>query len=229
MAEATAPRFQRNLGTLGLDGQTALFAAHAVVVGLGGLGGHVVDQLARCGVGHITGLDPDVFDETNLNRQLLATTQTVGRSKTLVAAERIAAVNPACIFTPFSLRHDQLPIEVWSQASIVVDCLDSIPDRLDLAAICTRHQRVLIHGAVAGWYGQVAVIWPGQNILSVVYPDHGPGWERQLGNPPFTVAITASLMVAQSVKVLLGLEPQGQPHIDFIDVRNRHWDTLDVS
>jgi molybdopterin/thiamine biosynthesis adenylyltransferase len=218
-----APRYRRNLGALGSDGQARLLAGHAVVVGLGGLGGHVLDQLARCGLGRITGVDPDVFDETNLNRQLLATVAALGRRKVDVAQECVAAVNPACVFVPLLGRHRDVPEAVWAGADVVFDCLDSISDRLDLAAVCARAGRPLVHGAVAGWYGQIAVAWPGLDVMPALYPRAEPGWERELGCPPFTVAATASLMVAHGVRIVAGLPIPRERRVEFIDLRENRW------
>ncbi len=218
-----SPRYRRNLGTLGRDGQARLLDARAVVVGLGGLGGHVLDQLARCGVGHVTGVDPDVFDESNLNRQLLATAAMLGRRKVDAAREHVAAVNPGCTFAPVAGRHRDVPEAVWAGAGVVFDCLDSIPDRLDLASVCAAAGRPLVHGAVGGWYGQVAVAWPGEETLSAIYPRPEPGWEGELGCPPFTVAATAGLMVAQGVRILAGLPIPRDRRVEFIDLRERRW------
>ena len=218
-----APRYRRNLGALGAEGQTRLLASHGLVVGLGGLGGYVVEQLARGGLGRITGVDPDVFDETNLNRQLLATVATLGWRKVDAARERAAIINPTCVFTGVAGRHSDVPEAVWSTVDIVFDCLDTIADRLDLADTCARQTRILIHGAVAGWYGQVAVVWPGQHTLGTLYPKAGPGWEQELGTPPFTVALTASLMVAQGIKVLIGAPMPRDRRVEFLDLREGRW------
>jgi len=218
-----APRYQRNLGSLGRAAQGRLFAAHILVVGLGGLGGYVIEQLARCGVGQITGVDPDVFDATNLNRQLLATTSTLGQHKVAAARDRLALVNPDCRFCGIVGRHPEVPETVWAAVDLVFDCLDSIEDRLDLAARCTLTGRTLIHGAVAGWYGQVAVVWPGQDTVRMLYPQSGPGWEQDLGTPPFTVGLTGSLMVAQGIKVLSGTASPSHRQVDFLDIREGRW------
>ena len=223
-----AARYRRNLGTLGTDGQARLLASHGLVVGLGGLGGYVAEQLARGGLGRITGVDPDVFDETNLNRQLLATVATLGRRKVDAARERAAIINPACVFTGVAGRHSDVPEAVWSTVDIVFDCLDTIADRLDLADTCARKTRILIHGAVAGWYGQVAVVWPGQDVLATIYPERGPGWEQDLGTPPFTVALTASLMVAQGIKVLIGAPMPRDRRVEFLDLREGRWLTTSL-
>jgi molybdopterin/thiamine biosynthesis adenylyltransferase len=218
-----AARYRRNLGTLSPEGQGRLLASHALVAGLGGLGGHVVEQLARCGVGQITGVDPDVFDETNLNRQLLATTASLGRRKVEVAQERVNLLNPACAFTTIAGRHRDVPETLRATVDIAFDCLDSVADRLDLAGVCARTSRVLVHGAVAGWYGQVAVVWPRQNVLAALYPQTGLGWEQDLGAPPFTVALTASLMVTQGIKLLIGAPVPCDRRVEFLDLWESRW------
>ncbi|HUT59805.1 MAG TPA: ThiF family adenylyltransferase, partial [Phycisphaerae bacterium] len=94
-------RYERNIGTLGLDGQRRLLAASALVVGAGGLGGYVLESLARLGVGRIAAVDNDRFSETDLNRQLLCDTGNLGLPKVQVATERIARVNPAVEFQAY--------------------------------------------------------------------------------------------------------------------------------
>lgn len=187
-------RYQRNLGTLGLDGQRTLFSSRIVIVGLGGLGGHVLEQMTRAGVGHITGIDPDVFEPSNLNRQLLSDVNSMGVSKVDAAKQRVQQVRPETVFLGIKKRHIVAHKEVWAQADLVFDCLDSITDRLSLAEICFHADCTLIHGAIAGWYGQVAVVKPGSHLLTRLYPGTGPGLEKELGTPPFTAALCASTL-----------------------------------
>lgn len=90
-------RYTRNAKTITAREQLQLSTSHVAVIGLGGLGGAVVDILARTGVGELTLIDGDVFDETNLNRQLLSSVSAVGRPKAEVAAHHVTDVNPAAI------------------------------------------------------------------------------------------------------------------------------------
>ena len=92
-------RYERHVGSVGAAGQQVLLASRVMVVGLGGLGGSVLESLVRIGVGHLSGVDPDVFDASNLNRQILCTMATLGESKAVVAARRVAAVNPDVDFS----------------------------------------------------------------------------------------------------------------------------------
>jgi tRNA A37 threonylcarbamoyladenosine dehydratase len=88
-------RYQRNREMLSIQQQSRLFRSRVAVIGCGGLGGYVLEELARLGVGQIVAIDPDHFEEHNLNRQILSTPRTLGRAKVEAAAQRIAEVNPA--------------------------------------------------------------------------------------------------------------------------------------
>ncbi|MEJ2745694.1 MAG: ThiF family adenylyltransferase, partial [bacterium] len=88
-------RYQRNVGSLGIEGQLKLRLARVAVVGAGGLGGTIIELLARVGIGALTVIDGDTFTEDNLNRQLLCTEEWVGRSKVEAARQRVSQVNSA--------------------------------------------------------------------------------------------------------------------------------------
>ncbi|MHC4742512.1 MAG: HesA/MoeB/ThiF family protein [Planctomycetota bacterium] len=213
-------RYQRNIGTLGLEGQRKLFSSRIVIVGLGGLGGHVLEQMARAGVGHITGIDPDVFEPSNLNRQLLSDVDSMGLPKVDASKRRVQLVHPETGFVGIKKCHTDADDEVWKEADMVFDCLDSITDRLSLAEMCSRAGRTLIHGAIAGWYGQVAVVRPGSHLITRLYPNTEPGLEKVLGTPPFTAAFCASLMVAEGVKAICDIERKEQDRVTYIDLRD---------
>jgi molybdopterin/thiamine biosynthesis adenylyltransferase len=200
-------RYQRNRRTITASQQLTLFRSRVAVVGCGGLGGYVIEELGRLGVGTIVAIDPDRFEEHNLNRQLLATPATLGQAKVAAAAERLAAINPAVTLVPWQAAYT--PAEGARQlcgAQVVVDALDSIPVRLALATTCTELAIPLVHGAIAGWYGQVATLLPGDGTLQRLYGrgTTGIGVEQQLGNPAFTPALVASLQAAEACKLLLG-------------------------
>lgn len=89
--------FARTRLLLGQDGLDRLAAARVAVFGVGGVGGYVVEALVRSGVGALDLIDSDTVDATNLNRQIIATVDAIGRSKVEVAAERVASINPSCV------------------------------------------------------------------------------------------------------------------------------------
>jgi molybdopterin/thiamine biosynthesis adenylyltransferase len=204
-------RYQRNRQAISVADQLTLFRSRVAVIGCGGLGGYVIEELARLGVGTLIAIDPDVFEEHNLNRQLLSSPATLGRAKVAAAAARVAEINPAVALVPV---HDAYTPEngeeLLSGSHVIVDALDSIQARLDLARTCTQLGIPMVHGAIGGWYGQVATQFPGDDTLQKLYSRwvEGKGIEQKLGNPSFTPALVASIEVAEVCKILLG---QGEP------------------
>ncbi|MDD2271640.1 MAG: HesA/MoeB/ThiF family protein [Desulfuromonadaceae bacterium] len=200
-------RYQRNQNMISTAEQLLLFRSRIAVIGCGGLGGYVIEELARLGVGGIVAIDPDVFEEHNLNRQLLATPRTLGQAKAKAALNRVNEINPAVTVTPIidafceANGHDLL-----NGVTVVVDALDCISCRLELAEICTEMQIPLVHGAIGGWYGHVATQLPGDTTVQSIYRNwvQGKGIEKELGNPAFTPAVVASLQVAEACKIVLG-------------------------
>lgn len=199
-------RYQRNRNMISVAEQLQLFRSRVAVIGCGGLGGYIIEGLARLGVGHIVAVDPDIFEEHNLNRQLLATPRNLGQAKVEAALTRVNEVNPAVSVTPvkeaFCTANGH---ELLSGVTAVVDALDSISYRLELAEVCTEMQLPLVHGAIGGWYGHVATQLPGDTTVQRIYRNWvaGKGIEKELGNPAFTPAVVASLQVAEVCKILL--------------------------
>jgi molybdopterin-synthase adenylyltransferase len=199
-------RYQRNRSAISIEEQLTLFRSRVAVIGCGGLGGYVIEQLARLGVGAILAIDPDRFEEHNLNRQLLATPGALGQAKVAAAALRVAEINPAVTLVAQHRAYDPANGEaLLAGVNVVVDALDSIAVRLALAKTCASLGVPLIHGAIAGWYGQVTTQFPGDTMIDAMYSrwTEGKGVESQLGNPAFTPAVVASIETAEVCKVLL--------------------------
>ena len=199
-------RYQRNRQTISGAGQLTLLHSTVAVIGCGGLGGYIIEQLARLGVGTINAVDPDVFEEHNLNRQLLATFANLGEYKVTVAAGRVRDINPAVVLVPHRAAWcPENARELLFGATVVVDALDNIATRFELAATCRELGIPLVHGAIAGWYGQVATQLPGDDISRYLSSAGmgAKGVETSLGNPSFTPAVVASLQVAEACKVIL--------------------------
>lgn len=130
--------FLRTTILLGSDAMERLRQSRVCVFGIGGVGGHVVEVLARSGVGAIDLVDNDVVDITNLNRQIIALRSTIGCPKVEVAAERIRDINPTCdvtIHRMFYLPENADAIDL-SQMDYVVDCIDTITAKLELIQRC---------------------------------------------------------------------------------------------
>jgi len=204
-------RYQRNRQSVSRSGQRELFQSQVAVIGCGGLGGYVIEELARLGVGRIIAIDPDVFEEHNLNRQLFSSPANLGQAKVDAAVKRINEINPAVTLVPIQAAFSpENGADLLIGSQVVVDALDTIQVRLELADVCRSMNIPLVHGAIAGWYGHVTTLFPGDDTLQTIYGSWkaGKGVEQTLGNPSFTPALVASLEVAEVCKLLLG---QGTP------------------
>ncbi len=215
-------RFLQNLGTIGADGQKKLDQSTAIVVGLGGLGGYVAEQLIRIGLGVVVGIDPDTFDETNLNRQILADATSVGLRKSDVARLRFNKINNAVKFLPVVGKIETVRDEVFKDAEVIFDCLDHIASKLYLENLAQRLGKPLVHGAVGGWYGQVAVVWPGKRFLSSIYKNVEKGIEEHLGASSFTPSVAAGIMVPEGLKIILRLTNEENIYV-FFDLLTLDW------
>ncbi|PAB59867.1 HesA/MoeB/ThiF family protein [Anaeromicrobium sediminis] len=222
-------RYERNMSMLSEDENKKLSSFKVCVVGSGGLGGYVIEMLGRLGIGHITAVDSDVFDETNLNRQILSTKNTIGKSKVMVAKERMDEVNDTITLNPIYKRLDgKNGEEILKGHDLVIDALDSIDTRLLLQHICKELGIPLIHGAIAGWYGQVCTILPGDDTLNIIYKKSGNGLEKKIGNPSFTPALVASIQVSEALKVLMNKGELIRKKLLYIDLLENEYITLNL-
>jgi molybdopterin/thiamine biosynthesis adenylyltransferase len=173
------------------------------------LGGTVTEILARMGVGRLTLIDGDRFEDSNLNRQLLSSPANLGLPKTEAAAQRVGLINPAvdarvraCFLT------EQNASELIAGCQVVVDCLDNLRTRFELEDACRRLGCSMVSAAVAGASGHVTAIFPEDRGLRLIYgePQELPlkGAETVLGTVPYAVAFLASLECAEVAKILLG-------------------------
>ena len=200
-------RYQRNRQTISVGEQLQLFRSKVAVIGCGGLGGYIIEALARLGVGEIIAVDPDVFVEHNLNRQLFATPGMLGCAKVEAARQRVETINPAVTLVPMARSFTETNgRDILNGAQVAVDALDNVTARLDLAEACEELAIPLVHGAIGGWYGQVASQFPGERTVQRIFAgrETGHGVEKELGNPSFTPAVVAGLEVAEVCKILLG-------------------------
>ncbi|MCL5257053.1 MAG: HesA/MoeB/ThiF family protein [Chloroflexi bacterium] len=201
-------RYQRNLGTVGWDGQAKLLQSSVAVIGAGGLGGYIVEGLARMGVGGLLVVDSDVFEAHNLNRQLLSTERDLGRSKVECAQERVSCINSAVSVTSVRARagRDNLP-GLLEGYDVAVDALDSLPARFELQEAAQARGIPMVHGAIAGYLVQVMTILPGDRGLKSVYGEGDvpeKGIESWLGNPAGTPMLCAACQVQEVVKLITG-------------------------
>lgn len=220
-------RYDRNR-IFSIDQQDELGEKKAAVIGCGGLGGYAIEMLARAGVGHLRVCDGDVFDETNLNRQLLCTEDVLGKSKAEAAAERIKAVNSKTEAEAFCCNlTEENADEILAECDVVIDALDSVGAKLMLQRACRRQEIPMIHGAIGGWFGQVTTIFPGNDTLSLIYSDDTEV-SQELGNPSFSPAMVSAIQVSEAVKVMLGKDDILMRKLLFIDLMTNDFQIVEV-
>ncbi|MDF2633232.1 MAG: UBA/THIF-type binding protein [Pelosinus sp.] len=204
----TPERYLRNIGTIGLAGQERLLKSRVAVVGAGGLGGLVVELLARMGVGYLKVIDGDVFALHNLNRQVLSTEQNMERNKAQIAAQRVKSINSDVQVEPVAEMLDESNGErLLKGMDVVVDALDTFSSRMLLGRVTAELKIPLVHAAIAGFAGQVMTVMPGDKSFDNLFRSKPPanrGIETTLGNPAGTPALAASLEVQEVVKILTG-------------------------
>lgn len=215
-----AERYLKNHAAISVTEQSQLADKHVLVVGCGGLGGYLLEYLGRLGVGHITVVDGDVFEETNLNRQLLSSQMNLGKPKVLAAKHRMLAINP---LVNLQMIQEKLTEENADNLvrghDVVLDALDSVSARLLLQKACRLAGVPLVHGAIAGWCGQVCVVQPGEDLLDLIYGNDASaqGEESEMGSLSFTAGLVASIQASESVKQLLG-KPGLQKELLIVDL-----------
>lgn len=223
-------RYLRNIKTFTPEEQIRLQQKSVFVAGCGGLGCYVVEMLARLGVGHLTIADSQTFEETNLNRQIFSTVKNLGNPKSSIAKERVEIVNPEVKVSAILEVLDESNIKnLIKKHDVVIDALDNFETRLLLEKACEELGIPFVHGAVAGWYGQVSTIFPGDKTLSIIFRTKKVGIEKELGVPSFSPAVVAGIQVAETVKILLNKEPLLRKKILYIDLLNQEFHKIELS
>lgn len=217
-------RYARNIPALTEAECRILRQKRILVAGCGGLGGHIIDQLARIGVGSLRVVDGDVFEASNLNRQLLSSVPLLGISKAGAAAEHIARVNPEIIADPVGcfLTEDNVK-DLIGDCDAVVDALDNIASRKILASACSEAGIPYIYGAISGWVSQAAVSMPGDNLVEKLYPEGTVLRDKSVLS--FTPALCASIQVSLCVKLLTG-RPVETGAVYYFDLLNQEFETI---
>lgn len=222
-------RYERNSMTITPEENKLLRAKKVCVAGCGGLGGGVIEGLVRIGVGTVRAIDGDVFDETNLNRQVLSNEGNLGRSKAEEAVLQMKLINSEVRIDPvYAFIDESNAAELIRGFDAVVDALDNISSRKTLERACEAENIPLVHGAIAGWNGQVSVVMPGDGTIAAVYEGEEENGEEVLtGNPYFTPAVVSAIEVAETVKLLLGREGSLMSRMLTIDLLHHEYETID--
>lgn len=226
-------RYQRNLGVISPSEQAKLLQSKVVIIGAGGLGGTVLELLARMGIGKLIIADKDIIVDSNLNRQVLFTETNLGQRKTEVAIKRVEEINSFIEIVGHSvfINSDNVG-KIIEGAEVVVDALDNLPSRFVLQKACRDLKIPLVHGAIAGFNGQLTTIFPEDKGLELIYgsnkdlPEHGS--EVELGAPTVTPAIIASLEAQEVIKILLKRGKLFRNRLLYLDIEEGTMEILNL-
>lgn len=228
-------RYSRHilLDEVGIEGQERILASHALIIGAGGLGSPAALFLGSAGVGHITLVDNDVVDLTNLQRQIAHTTDRVGQPKVESAAQAITAINPEVRVTALQARADAALLDTLvPQATVVLDCSDNYATRHAVNAACVRHGKPLVAGAVIRFDGQMTVVDPREAsspCYACVFPPDAAFEEVQcstMGVLAPLVGVVGAMQAAEALKLLAGAGPSLAGRLLMLDGRSMEWNTM---
>lgn len=218
------PRYTRNLPALTEEECALLHTKRALIVGCGGLGGYLIELLARIGIGTLRVVDDDVFDATNLNRQLLCTPDLIGTAKVQTARARIHSINPAVIVEerPLLLTA-QNARELMADCDIVLDALDNIEGRQCLYDAAQQSGVPYVYGAITGWVAQAALFLPGEAGIHALYPKGVALTDRSVLS--FTPALCASMQASLAVNQLCG-RPVESGILHYVDLSSMEFESF---
>jgi len=228
-------RYSRHilLDEVGVEGQQRWLAAHALVIGAGGLGSPVALYLAASGVGRITVVDHDSVDLTNLQRQIAHTTARVGQTKASSAALAMRALNPDVQVHALTERADTALLHsLVAQSQVVIDCCDNFETRQAVNAACVQHRVPLVSGAVIRWDGQVTVFDARASdspcYACVFAPDQPPPEVQcaTMGVLAPLVGVIGSVQAAEALKLLAGVGTSLMGRLQMLDGRHMAWSEL---
>src|SRR5512145_262919 len=228
-------RYSRHilLEEIGIEGQERLMAAHALVIGAGGLGSPVALYLGTAGVGRITIVDHDSVDLTNLQRQIAHNLARVGTPKASSAQASIAAINPDVQVVPLIERADAARLDALvHDADVVLDCSDNFATRQAVNAACVAHRKPLVSGAAIGFDGQISVYdtrADSNPCYACIFPPEATFEEVRcatMGVFAPLVGIIGTMQAAEALKLLAGVGSSLAGRLQMLDARTMEWNEI---
>ena len=214
-------RYLKNFDAINLGEQTRICRSAVLICGCGGLGGVLINLLARVGVGFLRLVDGDAFAPSNLNRQWFCDTQRLSQPKALVGEQQVRVINPLIEVEAFpEILDESNADDLLRGMSLVLDALDNLPGRFLLAGAARRLEIPFIHGAATGWWGQVSTFMPGAlHDLSAIYGTRKSRDAAEiavgvLGPAP---SVIASLQAFEAIRLLSGRNPAYAERLLFFD------------
>ncbi len=230
-------RYSRHilLDEVGVEGQQKLLGAHALVIGAGGLGSPVALYLGSAGVGHISIVDSDQVDLTNLQRQIAHDMSRLGMDKAASARQAIAAINPEVTVSALVARADSVLLdELVAAADLVLDCSDNFATRQAVNAASVRHGKPLVSGAAIRFDAQISVYDPRDALspcYACVFPPDAEFEETRcatLGVFAPLVGIVGAMQAAEALKLLIGAGRSLAGRLLMLDGRSMEWSEVQI-
>lgn len=231
-------RYSRHilLDDIGIEGQERLLAASALVIGAGGLGSPAAFYLASAGIGNITLVDNDTVDLTNLQRQILHTTERIGQSKAQSGKQTLAQINPEVnvVALPERVEGERLA-ELVAQATVVLDCSDNFQTRHAVNRACVAHKVPLVSGAAIRFDGQISVFDPRTGTApcyACLFPPDQQFEEvlcSTMGVFAPLVGIIGTMQAAEALKIAAGIGETLAGRLLLLDARNMEWTSIRVA
>ena len=231
-------RYSRHilLNEIGIEGQQRILSAHALIIGAGGLGSPVALYLGSAGVGHITIVDDDVVDETNLQRQIAHTVDRVGQPKAVSAQTAIHAINPGVKVIAIEARaKGELLEALVAQSDVVLDCSDNYTTRHAVNAACVRYGKPLVSGAAIRFDGQISVFdmrRPHSPCYACMFPPDESFEETRcatMGVLAPLVGIIGAMQAAEALKLLSNAGHALIGRLLMLDALNMEWNEICVA
>ena len=230
-------RYSRHilLDDIGIEGQQRLLDAHVVIIGAGGLGSPAALYLASGGIGHITLVDDDTVDLTNLQRQIAHTTARVGQPKADSARVTLQQINPGIVVSALTERADDARLaELVAGADVVLDCTDNFATRHAVNRACVALGKPLVSGAVIRFDGQISVFDPraaGNPCYSCLFPQDQKFEDvacSTMGVFAPLVGVVGAMQAAEALKLLMGVGRSLAGRLLMLDGLNMEWTSIGV-
>lgn len=223
------------LPQIDVSGQQKLMQAKVLVLGAGGLGCTTLMYLASSGIGEIAIVDPDTIELSNLHRQLLFREQDIGKNKAQVAAQQIGEINPQCVVSVVDhIPDDEALYNIVSHADVVIEGTDNFQARYRHNKICMEAGTSLISGAVIRFEGQVSCFdfrrttTPCYACLYANAVDENLNCSEN-GVLPSVVAMIASTMVTECVKLITQIGESLEGRLLLLDAMTMEWRSITLS
>ncbi len=231
-------RYSRHilLPQIGYEGQEKLTKSHALIVGAGGLGSPAALYCAASGVGKLTICDFDNVDLTNLQRQIIHTTQSVGINKAVSAQQTIYEINPDVVVQTIQQKSTESEFKTLAEnADVVIDCSDNFATRYALNRICLQLKKPLISGAAIGFEGQITVFdfrHKNSPCYHCLFPDTGSDQEMRCAeNGVFAplVGMIGTTQAAEALKLIMNIGDSLQGRLLLLDALSMEWRSIKLS